>query len=244
MSRQLWTPSRAWTGQPGSRCGHGGVRRWLYEEAGWVLLLQRRGGASLTAASSLQVGVNIHTAWYCCLTLTTPVCWAGAGPRDPQAQVSSSRRRQHMERAPACAGTTGPGPATQGPDSLRLPLQAQAGLGKDKGQPRQHQHLLYLLCKVSTCVLLSGSGSSRRQQQPHCADLTRPPAPACRCPHATTSVPVVCVGVSCLCRGMCYQGAECPYLHRLPTSADNEAMARTISMDIFGRCSHTHSDLP
>lgn len=38
---------------------------------------------------------------------------------------------------------------------------------------------------------------------------------------------------------MCYQGAECPYLHRLPTSADNEAMARTISMDIFGRCGHT-----
>jgi hypothetical protein len=44
------------------------------------------------------------------------------------------------------------------------------------------------------------------------------------------------------CRGMCYQGSECPYLHRLPTSADNEAMAQTISMDIFGRCGpHTQT---
>ena len=34
---------------------------------------------------------------------------------------------------------------------------------------------------------------------------------------------------------MCYQGPDCPYLHRLPTSADNAAMVRTTGMDIFGR---------
>jgi hypothetical protein len=34
---------------------------------------------------------------------------------------------------------------------------------------------------------------------------------------------------------MCYQGSSCPYLHRLPTSADEAAMTRNISMDIFGR---------
>eukprot|EP00879_Flechtneria_rotunda_P022928 GHRR01024234.1.p1 GENE.GHRR01024234.1~~GHRR01024234.1.p1 ORF type:complete len:133 (+),score=21.07 GHRR01024234.1:1189-1587(+) len=34
---------------------------------------------------------------------------------------------------------------------------------------------------------------------------------------------------------MCYQGYLCTYLHRLPTLADNEAMTRNTSQDIFGR---------
>lgn len=42
-------------------------------------------------------------------------------------------------------------------------------------------------------------------------------------------------GRVCCCRGMCSQGPDCPYLHRLPSSADNAAMARNIAMDIFGR---------
>lgn len=33
---------------------------------------------------------------------------------------------------------------------------------------------------------------------------------------------------------MCYQGPDCPYLHRLPTSADNAAAERSMQ-DIFGR---------
>jgi hypothetical protein len=33
---------------------------------------------------------------------------------------------------------------------------------------------------------------------------------------------------------MCYQGADCPYLHRLPHSADNAAVVRSMT-DIFGR---------
>lgn len=37
------------------------------------------------------------------------------------------------------------------------------------------------------------------------------------------------------CRGMCYQGYACTYLHRVPTSADNAAMLRNTSQDIFGR---------
>lgn len=30
-------------------------------------------------------------------------------------------------------------------------------------------------------------------------------------------------------------GADCPYLHRLPTGADNAALARDTAVDIFGR---------
>eukprot|EP00878_Enallax_costatus_P015387 GHUV01016118.1.p1 GENE.GHUV01016118.1~~GHUV01016118.1.p1 ORF type:complete len:468 (+),score=148.03 GHUV01016118.1:207-1610(+) len=36
-------------------------------------------------------------------------------------------------------------------------------------------------------------------------------------------------------KGMCYQGYSCTYLHRVPTSADNAAMYRNTSQDIFGR---------
>lgn len=98
-------------------------------------------------------------------------CAAGAGTRDARAQVSSSRRRQHMDRPPA-AGTTRPRPAAQGPDSLRLPLQAQAGHGEDQGQPRQRQHLLHLLRKVSPPC------ASWRQQTASAAHT--PQQPACR----------------------------------------------------------------
>lgn len=36
-------------------------------------------------------------------------------------------------------------------------------------------------------------------------------------------------------RGMCYEGSACTFLHRLPTAADNAAMERDTSRDIFGR---------
>eukprot|EP00883_Tetradesmus_obliquus_P015807 jgi/Sobl393_1/8964/SZX79374.1 len=36
-------------------------------------------------------------------------------------------------------------------------------------------------------------------------------------------------------KGMCYEGSACTFLHRLPTAADNAAMERDTSRDIFGR---------
>ncbi|KAG2485842.1 hypothetical protein HYH03_015425 [Edaphochlamys debaryana] len=37
------------------------------------------------------------------------------------------------------------------------------------------------------------------------------------------------------CKGCCSQGSACPYLHRLPTAADEQYAVRDLSADIFGR---------
>lgn len=115
-------------------------------------------------------------------------------------------------------------------------LYLPAGFGEAAGRIQQVAHSCYVTrcepnslvhCVQLTCCGRVVPGCVHVQHMHHLNTITAAAA-------ELMAVPCLCACCA-VCRGMCYQGPSCTYLHRLPTSADNEAMARNTSQDIFGR---------